>query len=355
MPRARCGGSSEGGAGRPCAGSSSFSYSCSFSLLRLGASGPGLSPLLSPTVRDLVAALGQTEGRLVDPRPVIGHLVGNMMNQLIFGHKYGEEDEMWRRLQHLREEGVKVFGVCGVVNFLPLVRFWPSVSRMIGWIKEGQKESHREYQRLVVERQAALVRGEEAACVTDLWLEEVQRRETSGAGPGSFTTSQLHHLQADLFGAGTDTSLNTILWAVLLLAAPEHKELQEQLQQELDQECGQKTPHLGLSLPLLQATVMEVMRLRPVVPLGVPHGTTAELRVGAWVVPAGTMVLPLHWAMNMDPEVWDSPHQFRPARFLGPEGEARRSAILPFQVIKGCTYITLEEGREGGQEFSIIF
>ena len=48
--------------------------------------------------------------------------VGNMMNQLIFGMRYKKEDELWQRLQQLRDEGIKMIGVCGIVNFLPIVR-----------------------------------------------------------------------------------------------------------------------------------------------------------------------------------------------------------------------------------------
>ena len=49
--------------------------------------------------------------------------VGNMMNQLIFGMRYSREDALWQRLQQLRDEGIKMIGVCGIVNFLPIVRW----------------------------------------------------------------------------------------------------------------------------------------------------------------------------------------------------------------------------------------
>ena len=45
-----------------------------------------------------------------------------MMNSLIFGHRYSREDEMWLRLQRLREEGVRMIGVCGLANFISIAR-----------------------------------------------------------------------------------------------------------------------------------------------------------------------------------------------------------------------------------------
>ena len=67
--------------------------------------------------------------------------------------------------------------------------------------------------------------------------------------------------------------------------------------------------------PLLRATLLEVERLRPVTPLGVPHGTLATVRLASGaVLPPATMIIPLHWAVNMDTELWDRPEEFRPNR-----------------------------------------
>ena len=121
-------------------------------------------------------------------------------------------------------------------------------------------------------------------------------------------------MQADLFGAGLDTSLNTVTFALSFLGSPEFCSLQTALQAELDG-CGTEGPGLHHPLPLLRATVLEVQRLRPVTPLGVPHGTlaTVQLASGA-VLPPATMIIPLHWAVNRDKELWDRPEEFRPNR-----------------------------------------
>ena len=52
-------------------------------------------------------------------------------------------------------------------------------------------------------------------------------------------------------------------------------------------------------LYLLQSFVLEVQRMWPVVPLGVPHGTTEEtILEEKWRLPKGCMVVPLHWYIN---------------------------------------------------------
>jgi ecdysteroid 25-hydroxylase CYP306A1 len=45
----------------------------------------------------------------------------------------------------------------------------------------------------------------------------MERRKSAGIPTETFTTVQLHHLLADMFGAGTDTALTTIKWIVLYL------------------------------------------------------------------------------------------------------------------------------------------
>ena len=53
--------------------------------------------------------------------------------------------------------------------------------------------------------------------VIEAYLLEMERRRSKEQEEGSFTVSQLYHVLADMFGAGTDTALTTIKWIVLYL------------------------------------------------------------------------------------------------------------------------------------------
>ena len=46
-----------------------------------------------------------------------------------------------------------------------------------------------------------------------------------------FSDEQLHHLIADLFGAGLDTTLTTLKWALLYLAT--YQDTQDMVRQEI--------------------------------------------------------------------------------------------------------------------------
>jgi hypothetical protein len=55
--------------------------------------------------------------------------VGNLLNDLVFGKIYDENDEVWKWLRHLQEEGVKHIGVSGLLNFFPLLRYGSILDR----------------------------------------------------------------------------------------------------------------------------------------------------------------------------------------------------------------------------------
>ena len=47
----------------------------------------------------------------------LSHTIGNTLNELIFGMTYKETDSVWKRIQYLREEGIKVFEVYTADDF----------------------------------------------------------------------------------------------------------------------------------------------------------------------------------------------------------------------------------------------
>jgi hypothetical protein len=59
----------------------------------------------------------------VEPLPIILHCIGNVMNSLVFGVTYAEDDPTWKWLQQLQDEGIKYIGVAGPLNFLPILRY----------------------------------------------------------------------------------------------------------------------------------------------------------------------------------------------------------------------------------------
>ena len=89
------------------------------------------------------------------------------------------------------------------------------------------------------------------------------------------------------------------------------------------------------NLPYTKASVAEAQRIRSVVPFGIPHGTVDEMRIGDYVIPKGTMIVPLQWAVHMNPKVYEDPETFNPQRFLDEDGNFLAPLdFIPFQTGK---------------------
>ena len=141
-----------------------------------------------------------------------------------------------------------------------------------------------------------------------------------------FSDEQLHHLIADLFGAGLDTTLTTLKWALLYLATyPDTQDMVRQEIQSLDHFFNAED-----KIPQTTSVLLEIQRMCPVVPLGVPHGTLQEVEtLGKWVIPQGSMLMVNHWSLNYNPKNYENPETFKPLRFL--ENDIINKP-MPFQV-----------------------
>lgn len=147
------------------------------------------------------------------------------MNNLVFGTVYNEDDEIWKWLRDLQEEGVKHIGVAGPLNFLPFLRYLPHYKQIMKSLVDGKLETHKYYQKLIDQYKIKISNTEDYNSDNFIaaFYDEMTRRQNNNS-VGSFTEQQYYHLLADLFGAGTDTTLTTIRWFLLYMAiSPEQQ------------------------------------------------------------------------------------------------------------------------------------
>lgn len=301
-----------------------------------------------------ISSCAEAAGDGVDPHAHLTEAVGNVVNAVVFGRTWAPDDPTWLWLQRIQDEGTKLIGVAGAINFLPFLRLIPNQGRAIRWLKEGQKSQHALYADLVAEARTALGTTAAAAAAAaedeapgtepepdnllEAWLQESVRRPDSPF----YTDRQLHHLLADLFGAALDTTVTTLRWLLLFVAA--HPDVQARVHRELDEVLQGREPTLDDQplLPFTQATILETQRIRSVTPLGIPHGVTETTSLDGYTIPRGTMLIPLQWAIHMDPKRWDRPHEFRPQRFLAEDDSVLRpDGFIPFQTGKRmCAELT---------------
>ncbi|KZS98142.1 cytochrome P450 [Sistotremastrum niveocremeum HHB9708] len=122
---------------------------------------------------------------------------------------------------------------------------------------------------------------------------------------------------AHLYFAGSDTTVSAV--DTFALAMMLHPQIQRKAQQELDDLLrGERLPDLSdrESLPYLEAVLREILRWKPVTPLGIPHRLDQDDIYNDTFLPAGSMVLYNAYAMSFDPKQFPDPFTFNPDRFL---------------------------------------
>ncbi|WVZ55359.1 hypothetical protein U9M48_006031 [Paspalum notatum var. saurae] len=128
---------------------------------------------------------------------------------------------------------------------------------------------------------------------------------------------------------GTDAMAVLMEWALARLVL--HRDVQANAHRELDKVVGgnsQVAESALPSLPYLQASLKEALRMHPPGPLlSWRHRAISDTYVDGHLVPAGTTAMVNQWAISRDPEVWDAPLEFQPERFL-PGGQAQDVSVL---------------------------
>ncbi len=130
----------------------------------------------------------------------------------------------------------------------------------------------------------------------------MQARDEDGEAMGD---SELRDELVTLLLAGHETTATSVAWAIERLVR--HPLKLRRLMEEID--GGEGEEYMG-------AVVNETLRVRPVVPI-VVRMLMQELRVGDYILPAGTRLAPSIYLTNRSRRAYAQPDEFRPERFLG--------------------------------------
>jgi cytochrome P450 len=118
-----------------------------------------------------------------------------------------------------------------------------------------------------------------------------------------------------VLGAGHETTATALAWAMeRLLRAPRAlARLRESI-------AAGEDDYLG-------ATIKETLRARPVI-ADVARRVTADVEIGGYRIPEGTLVLPAIMVLHYRPDLYPDPEEFRPERFL--DSKTDHYAWIPF-------------------------
>jgi len=221
---------------------------------------------------------------------------------------FGVHDE--RRLAHF---GKLIEAFAARVNMVttlpPLRRNFGRWSPWARFLRAREALDHFIYEEIALRRAEIAAEQSERDDVLSLLL---PARHEDGS---PMADEELRDELVTILGAGHETTATGLAWAVerLLRSPGPMARLRDSLAAGEDE--------------YLDATIKETLRARPVI-VDVARKLTAPLRVGGYDLPAGTFVLAPIAALHYREDLFPSPGEFRPERFL--DGKADSYAWIPF-------------------------
>lgn len=139
-----------------------------------------------------------------------------------------------------------------------------------------------------------------------------------------FAEKNLNTVIGDLFAAGTESTATVIRWALIYFL--HYPDVQEKCFQEILSVVGaERTPSIRdrPELTYTEATIMEVMRRSNISPF-VQHGLADDVVFQGYTFPKDAIIFVNYGSVLHDPDTWEDPLEFRPERFIDPDGKLTR-------------------------------
>ncbi len=238
-------------------------------------------------IRDVTesALAKMPSGSTVSLQPVMQEITFRVILRAVFGLDEGPEME---RLSPLLLELFKP--PPALMAMLPFLQRDLPFSPFRAFLRARDRVDEELY-RIIDRRRAEKTRGDD---ILSLLFEA---RDEQGRG---MTDVELRDELVTLLAAGHETTATTLTWAFERILS--HPSVLARLRSNDD--------------VYLDAVVKETLRMRPILPM-VVRKLSRPWRLGGWDLPAGAGVAPCILLTHERPDLYPSPHEFKPERFIG--------------------------------------
>ncbi|XP_032664970.1 probable cytochrome P450 303a1 [Odontomachus brunneus] len=263
-----------------------------------------------------VRRIAQSAGVTVAMHNAFGVTVLNTLWRMMAGKRYDTNDKGLTHLQRIFMKLLEEVDMIGApFSHFPALCF--IAPKMSGY--KSYLETHQELWAFVREElynhKNTFVLNEPRDLM-DAYLAVLHSKDHSD----TFSETQLLAICVDLFIAGSETTSKSLAFGFMYLIL--YPEVQKKAQEEIDRVIGRdKFPTLAdrPSMPYMQATVLEFIRMFIGRSLSVPRRSLKDTFIKGYKIPKDTMLVLNFYSVCMD-ESWGDPENFRPERFLDDNG-----------------------------------
>ncbi|MBN3321572.1 CP17A lyase, partial [Atractosteus spatula] len=309
--------------------------------------GEGSAPVEKIICREassMCQTLVDLQGTALDLAPELTRAVTNVVCSLCFSNSYQRGDPEFEAMLKYSQGIVDTVAKDGLVDIFPWLQIFPNEDLKI--LKQCIAVRDDLLQKKYDEHKVDYNDGTQRDLL-DALLRAKRSSENNNtlAHDVGLTDDHLLMTVGDIFGAGVETTTTVLKWSIAYLI--HHPQVQKKVQEELDSKIGMDR-HPMLSdrgnLPYLEATIREVLRIRPVSPLLIPHVALSDTSIGDYNIRKGTRVIINLWSLHHDEKEWKNPELFDPGRFLdeGSRVYSPSASYIPFGAgIRVCLGETL--------------
>ncbi|KFO12164.1 Cytochrome P450 2C20, partial [Balearica regulorum gibbericeps] len=297
-----------------------------------------MSQRVQKEAQHLVELLTKLEGNAFEAITMFRHAVANVICSVVFGSRYSYSDTVFLELLNVIGNYTSLFlspiamaGILAVYNTFPnIMNHLPGPHRKA----LAECEKLKDYIRQKVEIHKLTLDPSCPRDYIDCFLMKAEKEKSSPEN--MYSNEDLVMSVFNLFGAGTVTTSNSLLFFLLILAKYPH--IQAKVQEEIDAVVGTgRAPSMEdkLKMPYTNAVIHELQRFHKTRVENFPRMTTQDVVFRGHTIPKETTVIPVFSSVHMDPTHWENPKEVYPGHFLDEKGEFRkREAFMAFSAGK---------------------
>ncbi|CAG7822950.1 unnamed protein product [Allacma fusca] len=252
----------------------------------------------------------------------------NVVWTMLAGKRYSHDDPRLHKLLKLNSMWFQSgnFGG-GIVIAYPFLRFlFPN---LLGYNlqKEANAKIYEFLTEMIAEHRSREGYDTDPQSFNDIFLAQI--KADADKEWTAFTDEQFKVVCYDMFQAGFETTSNTMAFAILFMVL--NQEVQAKIQKELDAfyPAGSVASMNDRDkIPYTSAAVHEVFRLGNILPFSDPRNTMEDVNFRGYFIPKDTPVAFNSFSIMRSEELWGDPENFRPERFLGPDGKLNEKAKM---------------------------
>ncbi|XP_022137679.1 cytochrome P450 71A1-like [Momordica charantia] len=241
----------------------------------------------------------------------------NIVSRCVLGEKFEDENGKSRFGEVSRRVMVLMAGFC-VADFFPGFRWIDVLRGFIGELKSTFQTLDAFFDEVIEKHREKMMRTDDHQSDVKDFVDIMLQLQRDEALDYCFSRDNIKAILLDMLVGGTETTAIGLEWTMAELTR--NPQAMKKVQEEIRRIVGKKTKiemEDTKKMEYMNCVIKESLRLHPLAPLLVPRETSGIVTLEeSYQIPSKTSIWINAWAIQRDPETWESPNEFIPERFM---------------------------------------